>query len=474
MQYSHIILGRYLYVPRSELADYAGIKKELTARSRYEDGPVIRMYDDSFKKGFGFPLHYFKNKDNLAKRTTSLVSNGHRIHFNVTSGFWPGQKEVVDKFTRLVSCGKTGVLLEAKAGFGKTVVLIRMLKLLGRTALVVVPRANLISQWQSRILQHTDMLKSKIGIAKGGKASWRGKSVVIGLVHTLALDRFGEDFKKYFGVVVFDEVDRSVPPATFAPVVTMMSSKYRIGASATFKRKDGLDSVFKAHIGESYIKAKDANRVKPIVLMVTYHEELPHLWKGLNRLSARGVIISNLAKSAARNILVARYVAMIWKSGRKGLVLSDRVLQLAMLRDLLVSHFAIPSSDIGFYCQKVPVKSNGKYVKMKGGRFKSRSVSEKELAHTASACKILLCTYGKFSIGSDVPDLSGLVFATPQSDTEQSRGRIERFLEGKAEPVIVDIRDTCYTQTFFWAKSRMKQYIGSGLKIKRYEVGGNV
>lgn len=41
--------------------------------------------------------------------------------------------------------------------------------------------------------------------------------MVIGLVHSLVRGRYGDDFRSSFGILVFDEVDRSVPPATFAP-----------------------------------------------------------------------------------------------------------------------------------------------------------------------------------------------------------------------------------------------------------------
>uniref|UniRef100_A0A6M3LVR9 Putative helicase n=1 Tax=viral metagenome TaxID=1070528 RepID=A0A6M3LVR9_9ZZZZ len=70
------------------------------------------------------------------------------------------------------------------------------------------------------------------------------------------------------------------------------------------------------------------------------------------------------------------------------------------------------------------------------------------------------------ALGTDIPSLSGLIYATPQSEVTQSKGRIERVLEGKKEPIVVDIVDTYYKDTMRWAKKREKSYIAEGLKIK--------
>jgi len=477
-KYSKIVLRRFLYVPRRELKRYKDVVRHLTVRSKYPEGPTVKLFDDTDRSWFGFPLYDDRYKD-LADEVIDRRADGREVDFRFTARLWPGQDVIIDKFKRLVAKGKTGILLESKAGTGKTVMLIKMIQHLGRTALVVVPRANLVDQWIERLLEHTDLKKHQIGVAAGGKAVWRGKVVVVGLVHTLGLDitggcnRFGREFCDYFGTVVFDEVDRSVPPATFAPVVTMFPAKYRIGASATFKRKDGLDVVFWSHIGEAYIAGAVKNRQEPTVLMVYYDGEYPKLWPGLGKVQAKGVILSHIAKDLRRNIVVARYAASLWKSGRRSLVLSDRTLQLALLRDLLISRFKVPPEDIGFFCGSIPVKVGGKYVKLKGKNgYKSRMVSEKECAFSASACKILLATNGKFAIGSDIPDLAGLVYATPSSETEQSKGRIERYVAGKAQPVVVDIVDTFYRQTLGWAQARLGQYKKAGLKVKTIRAGG--
>jgi superfamily II DNA or RNA helicase len=422
---------------------------------------MIPLYAEEPSR-FGVPVHWFKNLPSIATEVKDRRSTGHGIKIKFVSEFWKGQDETAAKIRKHLKNGNTGLLFEAPPGFGKTVVMCWMIAELARTALVVVPRSNLIQQWIDRLVQHTSLTKSMIGWAEDGRASWRGKSVVVGLVHTLAMDRFGEDFKRYFGAVFFDEVDRSVPPQTFAPVAGLFPSMYRIGASATFKRQDGLERVFELHMGESYVRGPDANRMKPTVLMVEFRVHSGPLWSGANKLQARGQILSKLAANPARNMMLARYTSMIRNSGRRCLVLSDRTMQLSILRDLLMTRFKVPHSEIGFFCRTVPVKaSSGKYTN------KTRQVPQAERDRTASACKIMLATYGMFSIGSDIPDLAGLVYATPQSEVEQSKGRIERLVEGKQSPVLVDMMDTCYPQAMGWASKRLRSYAGKNLVVKR-------
>ena len=335
-----------------------------------------------------------------------------------------------------------------------TVCLIKMLADLGRTALVVVPRSNLVKQWVSRLLEHTSLKRRDIGVVVSGKASWEGKKVVVGLVHSLALDRYGEDFKKAFGVIVFDEVDRSVPPTTFAPVVTMFPAKYRIGASAVTKRQDGMEVVFKKHVGQMILKGADKNRMKPGVYMHEFAGDSGFVYPGSPKLNRRGMLLSKLSKNVARNLLIVRYIKALYTSGRRVLILSDRTAQLIQLRLMCSKKYEIPLSEMGYYTRSLDLG---------GGKKKHIPVDYRQ--RVASDCKVIFATYGLCALGTDIPDLAGLVYATPQSNTTQSKGRIERLIEGKETPIIVDIVDSNYKDAVGWARNRERQYKAESLKI---------
>jgi len=180
--------------------------------------------------------------------------------------------------------------------------------LLNVKTIVIVPRSNLVSQWKERILQYTNIKSREIGVVSGGKASWTAKKIVVGLVHSVTLDRCGIDFKRNFGCVIYDEVDRSVPPRTFAAVVSMFSAKYRLGLSATLKRKDGLSKVFEKHVGECLLKTSVQGRLKPIVIMHHFQGSSGYVHSKSSALNRRGMLLSRISQNIARNKIIARYI----------------------------------------------------------------------------------------------------------------------------------------------------------------------
>lgn len=198
--YSSVTVDSMVWVPKKEMKDIENARRLLSIESRYDRGVMIPLYAEEPSR-FGVPVHWFKNLPSVAAEVEDRRSLGHRIKIKFVSEFWKGQDETAAKIRKHLKNGNTGLLFEAPPGFGKTVVMCWMIAELGCTALVVVPRSNLIQQWIDRLVQHTNLKKSEIGWAEDGKALWRGKKVVVGLVHTLAMDRFGEEFKRYFGAV---------------------------------------------------------------------------------------------------------------------------------------------------------------------------------------------------------------------------------------------------------------------------------
>lgn len=458
--FDKIVLGTHCYIPRNGSAKLIKkLRRELTVRPRYGEKDIeIELFNDQPEDWFGVPLFHFQDLSAIAAEVLDIRRPGFPIDFKFTSGYRPGQLQVVKKFRELIERGATGIILEAPPGFGKTVVLTKILSMLKRSVLVVVPRSNLISQWTERLVEHSDLSEDDIGWAKDGKADWKDKKIVVGLVHTLALDRFGKDFKTNFGVTVFDEVDRSVPPQTFAPVVEMFPTRYRIGASATLERPDGLEVIFQEHVGEYIVQGRPLDRMKTKVLVVRYHKGSGFVWPGSTKLARRGMILSKLAGNVERNALLAYYIKLIWNSERQCLVLSDRIAQLQDLKQLLVAD-DIPPEQIGFYVRSLPV---GKKVR---GKQKRRPLTQDD-RDRAARCQVIMATYGMIALGTDIPELAGLVYATPQSEVEQAKGRIERDLVGKQTPVVVDILDWYYEDCQRWGRKRLAHYRSQGLKVK--------
>ncbi len=460
-KFSKIVLTHHLFIPRKEVEDVERFKWELTAKSRYNEGE-FPMYVE--RAGwFGVPIHHFRDPSLIADRVEDARIVTKSIKMKMRSTMLPFQQEIIDDFQKRVMKGATGFLLEAPPGSGKTVMLLKMISVLDMRALVIVPRSNLVKQWVARIREHTSFTNDEIGIVTDGKALWEGKKIVVGLVHSVALDRYGDDFRRYFGIAAFDEVDRSVPPATFAPVVGLFPVKYRLGATATMKRQDGLSVIFNKHIGEVILHGKATNRMKPRVLMVPFAASSGFVPPRLSKLQRRGILLKRISENALRNSMIVDYVILMLNSDRRCLVLSDRIEQLSVIRMAVARKMRgkIEPEELGLYVRDVP--TGGRTT---GGKSKKKKLTSEEQAWMEKNCKVIFATYGMFALGTDVKELSGLIYATPQSETEQSRGRIERALEGKKEPIVVDILDSFYPDTVRWADNRMRQYRSKGIEIK--------
>lgn len=462
--YQEVALGTHLYIRKTELGHrkLRELRDELTLIPRGADGPgdPVYLYDER-TEWFGIPLyHLTRPPSEWGRKVHDLRMLGNPITFEFKSILRPGQEPVIAKFESWVQSGATGFLLEAKPGFGKTVAVLKMLQLLGRTALIVVPRSNLVQQWIDRAVEHTTLRRDQIGFVNGKEISWKGKKLVVGLVHSLALDRLGEEFKKYFGVLVADEVDHSVPPATFAPVITLIPTKYRIGASAEMKRFDGMCAVFHKHMAQVHLRgvAGENEIMLPKAIIVAFPGDGGKVPSHLGAMQRRGILLSKLAKNPARNMLLARYIKLVYNSDRRVVVLSDRVRHLMLLRDMVEKMQDIPKRETGMYVGSLPGK---------GTLSKFKAMSPAERKRVASDCKVIFATYQMFALGTDIQDLAGLVYATPQSEIVQSKGRIERALEGKKEPILVDVVDVAYKDAVRWSAKRMAHYRSEGMTIKR-------
>ena len=450
MSYNKIILSTHVFVPKTDIDDIAELRKRFTVASKYKNGAVIPYYKETASY-FGLPRHAQRLTKSIAKEIVDKRVMGLATGMEFTGELWDYQQKAVAEFEALISKGATGFFLESAPGSGKTVMGLRMLSTLGLTSLIIVPKSDLVKQWKERILSFTDIKEDEIGFVEGGRCDYYGKKIVIGLVHSVVLDRIAtKEFCEYFGVILFDECDSSLPPTTFSSSAGMFPAKFRIGMTASATRADGLHIIFEEHLAQFRILCKNTKTLAPIVLRHKFPNtsgEIPHYLKDLSR---RGVLISNLANNPVRNDLIARYASRSFNSGRATLIISDRKSQLKKIEQLLNKTYHIKSNSIGYFVRSL----DGRMLKQ----------AEKDRA--SDKCSIILATYGMLGRGTDIPRLETLILASIRSDLRQTLGRIERYMEGKQQPVVVDIVDTAYKETLKSANSRLKFYTERGLRIK--------
>ena len=227
----------------------AGLKRFclFETRQRQEEGYQYR----------GLVNKYGKGKDIVDERVAGeKVDFKFKLKLGPTEDREEDQVDFVDAVVKATE-KRTGAIGQASPGYGKTMCALACVARLGRTTAVLVHKSFLMNQWVERIQEAFDIDPKDIGIVQQDVCDYKGKKIVLIMVQSLLSSReYPEDMYSYFGTVVVDEVHR-FGAVEFRKAITKFPAKYRIGVTATPKRKDGLEKVFFMHIGEiAFVGAK--------------------------------------------------------------------------------------------------------------------------------------------------------------------------------------------------------------------------
>jgi superfamily II DNA or RNA helicase len=145
-------------------------------------------------------------------------------------------------------------LIQGVCGCGKTVILLKAIEEIGQKTLVIVHERKLQKQWVDAISEFFDIPISEVGVIGGIAKKTSIKPITVAMQQSLL-----KNSRKYageFGCVVGDEVHRFAS-STFQDVIDVFPAKYRIGATATPKRKDGKHFLVFDQFGKIVSKITD-------------------------------------------------------------------------------------------------------------------------------------------------------------------------------------------------------------------------
>jgi len=422
-------IGRWCWLPKTG-ADcltpeaVETIKRSLTvmprATSEYSTPQPLYLYEER-PDLLGVPRDWFfqtKKKEYEIEYVTSDMPwavNGSAPKFVGTPR--PEQKEAVEHFyDELMKKGRLGGILQAAPGWGKTYWACLLMSLMGRKALILVHKEFLMNQWRERIGEF--LPSAKVGHIQGDRCEVDGNDIVIGMVQSLYQREYPPAIYKAFGMVISDEVHRVSAP-TWSQVIPKFTAKYRVGLTATPRRKDQTQDVFFWHIGPILFHAKE-RMMTPNVRRVRTGFKFIHV-PGQRTIEflPRAIQLNILSANPTRNALILKEIKEAAKAGRKVLVLSERLKHLGVLTK------AFKESEEG------KATTTGYYV---GGM-------EEDALEVSSEAQVIFATVQMVQEGLDIPLLDTLMMTTPMSDPEQAIGRIQRQVEGKRTPVVVDFID---------------------------------
>lgn len=225
---------------------------------------------------------------------------------------------------------KQNCLFRSGTGSGKTVVAEMAANLIGLSTVVLVQTDELFMQWVRRLHTELGVPPDEIGQIKGAKHKIR--PITVASVKTFA--KHVEKYKRTFGVVIFDEVQRAAAN-TFYPAVDGLDAKYRIGISADERRKDKKDFLIYDLFGKV---AMEVDRKRLIddgfildteVRLVQTDFEAPWYVKlsSFQRQSEQvfNRLLKEMAANKKRNELIVDLAAEQMKRGHISLIFSHRV-----------------------------------------------------------------------------------------------------------------------------------------------------
>lgn len=303
-------------------------------------------------------------------------------------------------------------------GSGKTMIMLEAMARIGQKSCWICHSYELLNQTLERACESFEIQRSEIGIIAGGKVSI-GNRLTMALVQTLArIDLI--TLKNEFGAVFIDE-GHHVAARSFYETIGQFPSMYRLWASATPQRADGLEKVVYAVAGPILhtINQCELPTITPELKIIetdfSYHSD------------DYSDLISHLIKNDARNDLIASTVKEAHKTkGHYSLILSDRKEQLTTLKELLNQVAPNLNTEI----------LTGSLSKVNRKEIMER-VQRKEI-------DVLLCSQLARE-GLDLIFLDRLFLVTPKKSEAaiiQTVGRVMRPAPGKLDAQVFDFLDS--------------------------------
>lgn len=308
-------------------------------------------------------------------------------------------------------------ILNLACGKGKTILAIKKIAQMKGPALVIVPNGGILSQWREAIQGSNNKqsglgIPGDVGLIQGDFFQW-DCPVVLALVSSLwpriEDGRIPTEMYRKFKTIIFDECHQIGAPKFSITAKPFYGN--RIGLTATLHREDGLDPIYRYHIGEPFYSDLTQDLV-PLI----YFQQTPVVINHLESVSTTGMVnISMLRGALGRDYManVARFyqIKKAVDSGRKVLCLSHSVNQLRLF------HAMFPGSSL-------IIGDTDKDARM-------------DLLRNSNVC---FATASLGATGVDDDRLDTLFWLTPfrsKISLQQSMGRIQRRREGKKQPIMV-------------------------------------
>ena len=371
------------------------------------------------------------------KKTSALAK---RLGLTVTdkrvSSPWPEELNALKLMTPPLDhqvvpikewCDRHG-LLNAAPSFGKTFCAISKVFHHREWALILVPTDILAGQFISRVrdgsggdaLTNCQEVEEAVGYPVIGRLTRKGQlfPITVATWQTLAGKagaKLRKKVAKLFGVVLGDEAHTFAAPSPMS-VANAMHAHIKGGMSATFNRKDTLETGLYATLGPVTTKGKMVELPVVGYMVKTGEQFMPA--PGAPKMREWTDTIDAIASRQSRNAFLAEWMNFDVQQGRRLLIISERVKWCYDMQERMEKEYGIPSRVV------------------QGSLSKKRAVAVRKDAEDSMMggdVQIIFAT-SVFKFGVDIPVLDTMYMPFPMANKlnlDQMLGRIRRKLLGK-------------------------------------------
>ena len=370
--------------------------------------------------GFLGEIQNFASENNLKLTIEDRQITIKTTSFKTSLELKPEQLKVAKELLR-----QDRGILEAKPGFGKTLVALYCISRRKQPALIIVHTRSLLHQWQKQLKTWFTLEKEDLGMI--GENKWKlGKKITVASYYTLA-KRGLREIKDKFGFIVVDECHH-VPANTFTQVLKSLQAKYVLGLTATAYRKDKLERLMNFYIGpiiQSKVKS-DTVAEEKAENNVTTHLITKKTNFTTTNASDFNEISSAITTDNERNQLITNDIVEAVQLGAKCLVLTERVDHCKTLLECIRKN--LKGVHATTFTGRATKKSRENLFKrIKQNRF-----------------QVLVATGKVVGEGFDWPELTHLFLVSPFSwkgKLIQYVGRVQRQADNKETAYVYDYID---------------------------------